>query len=98
MDITQFGILLALGWSLRRKIEFHRRYMVLATIAILPAATARSAYLLGPWSFEILFLALVSVLVARDLYLDRRLHAANILGILILLPRLVLNLSYKFIG
>lgn len=98
MDITQFGILLGLGWSHRRKIEFHRRYMVLATIAILPAATARSAWLLGPWSFELLFLALVSVVAARDLYMDRRLHAANIIGVLILLPRLVLNISYKIVG
>lgn len=96
VDITQFGVLVALGWSYRRKPEFHKRYMVLATVAILPAATARMAYLLGPWSLEMLFAGLVAVLVIHDLRRDRRLHPANVVGILILLPRVFLNISYKF--
>ena len=66
-DIVQFAILLALGWRYRRKVEFHRRYMVLATVAMLPAATARMRYLLGAWSFEMLFVMIVALLVARDL-------------------------------
>ncbi len=97
-DITQFAVLLALGWRYRRKVEFHRRYMVWATVAILPAATARMAYLLGPWSFEILFGAIVAILVARDLRTLGRVHPASVVGLLILLPRLALSVSYKFVG
>ena len=96
-DIVQFAVLLGLGWAYRRKVESHRRYMVLATVAILPAATARMAYLLGPWSFEMLFIAIVAVLVWRDLAVLKRVHSATVIGLLILLPRLVLNVSYKFL-
>ena len=96
-DITQFAVLLGLGWASRRKVESHRRYMILATVAILPAATARMAYLLGPWSFEMWFLAIVAVLIWRDLHTMKEVHGATVGGVLILLPRLVLNVSYKFL-
>lgn len=95
-DITQFAVLLGLGWAYRRKPEFHKRFMVLATVAILPAATARMAYLLGPWSLEMLFTGIVAVLVVRDLRQHGRLHPANLWGIVILLPRVALNVAYKF--
>jgi hypothetical protein len=97
-DITQFAILIALGWRYRRRPEFHKRYMVFATIAILPAATARTAYLLGPWSLEILFAGLIGLLLVRDVGQNGRVHPASLWGILILLPRVFLNISYKFIG
>ena len=97
-DIIQFAILLALGWQTRRKVEFHRRYMVWATVAMLPAATGRMGYLLGSWSFEIAFAAIVAVLIARDLNKLGRIHRATTVGLLILIPRLVLNLSYRFVG
>ena len=96
-DIVQFAILLALGWRYRRKVEFHRRYMVLATVAMLPAATARMRYLLGAWSFEVLFVMIVALLVARDLRTLGKVHQATVVGLVILLPRLALSLAYKFV-
>jgi len=96
MDITQFAILLSLGFVNRKNPPIHKRYMLLTTIAILPAATARMEYLIGPWSMELLFL-LFAVLI---LFHDRRIHGkifrANIVGLLILLPRALLAMMHKF--
>lgn len=55
-------------------------------------------YLLGSWSFEIVFVAIVLILLARDLKTMGRIHRATIVGLLILLPRLALSLSYRFVG
>jgi hypothetical protein len=98
VDITQFAILIVLGWMYRKKLDFHKRYMALATVAILPAATARMGYLLGPWSLEVMFAVLAALLLAYDFRVQSRIHVANIVGLLILLPRVLLNISYKFIG
>jgi hypothetical protein len=98
MDISQFAILIGLGWWYRRKPEFHKRYMVLATVALLPAATSRMEYLLGPWSLEAIFGVLVAVLVVHDFRQQGRVHAANIVGVLILVPRVLLNISFKYIA
>jgi len=98
VDITQFAILIALGWTHRKKLDFHKRYMALATVAILPAATARMGYLLGPWSLEVMFAVLAGLLIAYDFRVQSRIHIANLVGLLILLPRVLLNISYRFIG
>ena len=98
LDITQFAILVALGWRSRKRRDRHKRYMALATIAIMPAATARMGYLLGPWSMEMIFASVVTALVAYDLKDTQRVHTTTVIGVLILLPRVLLNISYKFIG
>jgi hypothetical protein len=98
VDITQFAILIILGWRSRKRRDRHKRYMALATVAIMPAATARMGYLLGPWSMELVFALVVAALIAYDFKDTQRVHPATVIGVLILLPRALLNVSYKFIG
>ncbi len=96
VDILQFAIFIFLGWKHRNKIQFHKRYMLLATIAILPPGTARMGYLLGPWSMEIIFCLIFVFVFGYDLKKLGIIHKANIIGFLILLPRVLLNIAFHF--
>ncbi len=44
-DIAVFGILVAVGLYYRRRPELHKRFMIIATVAIIPAGVAR-----WPWA------------------------------------------------
>jgi hypothetical protein len=48
-SISQFATLLALGYIYRSSPEWHKRYMILATAAIVQAAASRMRIFLGPW-------------------------------------------------
>lgn len=89
--ITQFAVLLALGWVYRTSPEAHKRYMLLATVALLYAATDRMGYLLGPWCAEIMFPVTVGPIFAYDLYAEGRVRAATLIGTAILLPHFALR-------
>lgn len=79
VTIGLFGLLLALGIRYRRWPETHKRYMLFATAALLDAATARMDFL-GPWKGEIMFVAMVGPIFAYDLYTQRRIHPASLVG------------------
>lgn len=95
LDMVQFAILIWLGWAHRLKSEHHKRYMLLATIAIMPAATFRMSWLLGSWSFEINFIIFMAILILHDRRILQKIHPANLMGIGILLPRLILSVAQK---
>ena len=40
LDIAEFGLLLVAGYTLRRRSDFHKRLMLFATLALLPAPFA----------------------------------------------------------
>src|SRR5207237_8273238 len=54
-DLLVFGILVGLAFYFRRRLEIHKRLMLLGTIAILPAAVARLPFAFiqqyGPLAF-----------------------------------------------
>ncbi len=96
IDIVQFAVLITIGFFYRRKPAYHKRFMLLATIALLPAATGRMGYLLGRWSTEILFVVIVAFLFIYDVRKRGRPHVAYLMGTVILLPRILLELYWKF--
>lgn len=61
--------------------------MFFATVALLHAATgARMDYLLGAWTTEIMFTLLVGPTYAYDLYTERHVHPATLIGTVVVLP------------
>jgi hypothetical protein len=93
--IANFAALVAVGFVLRRRRDSHKRLMVLATIAILGAATDRLLFPTGLLAFSgvpltaVTSVALTSVFVSAcflyDLRTRRRIHPAFLWGGLTLL-------------
>ncbi|NBB72302.1 MAG: hypothetical protein GVY35_01335 [Bacteroidetes bacterium] len=79
-SLLAFAALLGLGYRARRRPPAHKRYMVFATIILVVAATSRMEYLLGPWSNTIGIGIMVSPLIAYDLYTERRVRPATLIG------------------
>ena len=91
-DMILFGGLFAAGMAYRRRPELHRRYMLLATIALMFAPAARLSgenpgLLLAIWLFPLI------VAMGDDLWTRRRIHHAYIVGLVVFLvafPRVFL--------
>ena len=96
LDISQFAILISLGFLNRKTSAIHKRYMLLTTVSVLPAATARMGYLLGSWSMELMFLLFTILILFHDWKVHGKILRANVVGLLILLPRALLAVSFKF--
>jgi hypothetical protein len=87
-DLIVFSTLIALALAKRKDSQAHKRWMLLATIGLLPPAIARWTMLVlglpAPLVF-LLSLLFVAPLVHWDLRTRGRLHAATLWGGLILL-------------
>lgn len=79
-DILRFVILLGLGYYYRASPAAHKRYMLFATIVIANAAASRWGILIGGWSHEIVNTFMVGPIWAYDLYHDKRIHKATLIG------------------
>lgn len=85
-SILLFVVFVIAGVRTRRDAQSHKRWMLLATIAILPPAIARWVLLLGlgpPVVFAVATLLLVPI-VGWDLKTRRRLHPVTLWGGLLL--------------
>lgn len=89
--MVQFSGLLGLGYVYRPSPRAHKRYMFFATVALVYAATDRMGYLLGPWCAEIMFPVVVGPIFGYDLYTERRIRLATLIGTAILLPHFLLR-------
>lgn len=87
-DMLLFAILVGAGFHYRRRADYHKRLMLLATVAILPAAVARLPFdfiqQAGPLAFFGLPDLFVLVCLAYDLYSRGRPHRATVVGGLLL--------------
>jgi hypothetical protein len=83
-DMLVFAVLVGAGFYFRRRPDVHKRLMLLATIAILPAATARLPFAFiqefGPLAFFGLADLFIVVCLLYDLYSRRSFHRATVLG------------------
>jgi hypothetical protein len=83
-DMLVFAILVGAGFYYRRRADMHKRLMLLATISILPAATARLPFAfiqqVGPLAFFGLADLFIVVCLLYDLVSRRRLHRATVCG------------------
>ena len=88
-DMLVFAILVGAGFYFRRRPDVHKRLMLLATIAILPAATARLPFAfiqeMGPLAFFGLADLFIVVCLLYDLYARRRFHRATVWGGLLII-------------
>jgi hypothetical protein len=83
-DMLVFAILVGAAFYFRRQVDVHKRLMLLATIAILPAAVGRLQFAFiqqwGPLAFFGLPDLLILVCLAYDLISRGRPHRATVLG------------------
>jgi len=75
-----FAVLLGLGLLRRSQPAVHKRYMICGTILLVVPATGRMHYLLGPWSNTIGIAIMLAPLFAYDLYTERRVRPATLIG------------------
>ena len=97
VDMLVFGTLTAAGILYRRRPEYHKRLMMLATLGILTAAIARIQLpLIQSHGLPVIFgMAdiLVLVFIGYDTITHKRLHPANLWGGLMIL----LSLPFRFV-
>lgn len=84
LQIIFFGFFLYRAYKKRFQADSHKRYILLASLSIMPAATDRMYHVIGPWSLEIMLLIFIAALIGYDLYTIKRIHKANKLGIVLL--------------
>jgi hypothetical protein len=96
-DMLVFPGLVAAGFYFRRQPDVHKRLMLLATIAILPAAVARLPFEIlkaGPPAFFGLTDLFIVACVVYDLITRRRVHRATVWGGLIIIASQPLRLMF----
>ena len=83
-DMLVFGILVGSAFYFRRRLEIHKRLMLLATIAILPAAVTRLPFAFiqqyGPLAFFGLSDLFIVPCLLYDISTRGRPHRATVLG------------------
>lgn len=81
-SIVLFAILVAAGLYYRRQPDIHKRFMVLATIALLPPALGRIPILAarGPAAFFGVTILFILSVAAYDYWTRRRVHAVSLWG------------------
>jgi len=81
-DVAAFAVPFALAILWRKKPEYHRRLILLATCALTSAAFGRfPAHILPPGWFFVGVDFLVLLGVARDLIVDKRVHRVYAVGL-----------------
>ena len=86
MQMVNFAVFLYLGYRMRRKPEYHKRYMLFATIALMPAALVRLYalplffYLFGYFSLLIFSIAIIGIVMGHDFCRLKRIHRATLIG------------------
>lgn len=95
-DMLVFGILVGSGFYFRRRADMHKRLILLATIAILPAAVARLPFAFiqqnGPLAFFGLADLFIVPCIIYDIVSRGRVHRATILGVLLIVASQPLRL------
>jgi hypothetical protein len=78
VNLLVFAILVITGLALRRRTDFHKRLMLLATVTMLGPAIARIVVLVShsAWAQILAFDFCILACVAVDTALHRRLHPA----------------------
>jgi hypothetical protein len=82
-NVVQFGVLVALAVLWRRDAGRHKRLMLLASISLLGAATARVSPMLGfavPGLDAAVFLGLIGLMLVWDFTTERRLRTDTVVG------------------
>lgn len=73
-DMLAFAILIGLAITWRKKPELHRRLIFIATCVLLDAAFGRIDFLFNTNLFEVCVDLVIALGIARDLFVNRRIH------------------------
>lgn len=73
-DMIAFGVSIALAICWRKRPEFHRRLMFIATVGLMAAPLARFDFLFNHNLFYLCLDLLIVLGIVRDLVVDRRVH------------------------
>lgn len=96
VDMLVFPILVGAGFYFRRRVDVHKRLMLLATVSILPAAVARLPFAFiqqtGPLAFFGLADLFIVPCIIYDLMSRGRIHRATVLGGLLIVASQPLRL------
>ncbi|MGP8269429.1 MAG: hypothetical protein ACLQLH_05130 [Terracidiphilus sp.] len=84
-DMAAFGTLFALAILWRKKPEFHRRLIFIATCCLLDAAFGRVDYIYTHGLFYYCLDGVILLGVLRDLFVNRRVHKVYLTALPILL-------------
>jgi len=84
-DMTAFGVLIALAICWRKKTEFHRRLIFIATCGLMDAPVGRFAFLFDHNLFYLCLDLLMAMGVLRDLVVDRRVHKVYLYALPVLI-------------
>lgn len=96
LQVIFFGFFLYRAYKQRFQADYHKRYVLLASLSIMPAATDRMLYILGMWSLELMLLIFILSLVVHDLLTIGHIHKANKVGILLLfLSTFLISFGFK---
>ena len=91
-DMLAFGTLIALAIYWRKRPEFHRRLIFIATCSLMDAAAARFDYVFDHNLFFPCLDLLIILGVARDLFVDKRVHKVYLYALPLLIAGQSLSL------
>lgn len=78
--MVSFAVLVGCALAFRARANVHRRFMLLATMSILPAAIGRIPGLEAPGPFLVYFIALLAAAPVHDVLSGRRPHPVSLWG------------------
>jgi FtsH-binding integral membrane protein len=84
-DMIAFGVSIALALYWRRRPEFHRRLMFVATVSLMDAPVGRFDFLFNHNLFYLCLDLLIVLGVVRDLVVDRRVHKVYLYALPVLI-------------
>jgi hypothetical protein len=84
-DMTAFGVLIALAIYWRKRPEFHRRLIFIATCGLMDAPVARFAFLFDHNLFYLCLDLLMVLGVLRDVVVDRRVQKVYLYALPVLI-------------
>ena len=97
-DMVFFALLFGLGVWYRRKVEMHRRLMLMAAITLTGAAFGRfPAFIVphGGW-FYLAIDVFIFLGVIRDLLVQRRVHPVYLVGLPLLMTGQLVTISIRY--
>jgi hypothetical protein len=92
-DLAMFGLLAGGAMLLRHRPEYHKRWVILGSLALIGAAIGRIPEITG--FFLYIYLGLIASVAAYDIASRRVVHPATVMGAAVLL---LLGLSEERIG
>lgn len=100
MQLVSFAVFLILAYKKRRSPESHRRYILFATIFLIPAALIRTVnhdfiwYSIGKWSPLIFAFLIIGITMIADYLSMKQIHKVTLIGSALL----IIDMALLYMG